>query len=65
MKFLEVTTDWGNLAIRPQYIHRIVTNDPAWTLADSTNCVVVTSDKLFEVHETYAELIQQLEGIGG
>ncbi len=65
MKFLEVTTDAGKLAIRQQYVHRIVENDPAWTLADSTNCVVVTSDQIFEVHETYAELIQQLEGIGG
>lgn len=59
MKFLEVTTGEGKVAIRPQYVHRIVaeTND--------AHTMVVTSDKIYAVHETYAELIQQLEGIGG
>jgi len=57
MKFLEVTTDAGKLAIRPQYVHRILAE------TEEVYAIVVTSDREIGVHETYAELIQQLEGI--
>ena len=62
MKFLEVTTGEGKVAIRPQYVHRIIAADP--NLPAQFNATVVTSDQIFEVLESYAELIQQLEGIG-